>query len=87
MIDSFGRSGRLRLEPGHKPGARRARRRIGPIDRMQSKRSALHLGHVELDEPPPSTLVRHRFGHKAQADAFLQKHMYRAKIGASTTVR
>src|SRR5260370_3819288 len=81
LIDDFERTCRLRLEPGNEPGARRARRRIRPVDRIKSKGCALHLGHVEPDEPSPFDILPHdRFGHVAPADAFLQQHMLPAQI-------
>src|SRR5215472_9676227 len=81
-IGSFGCLRRLSLEPGNEPRARRARRRIRPIDRVQSNEAVLVLGHIELDEPPSlEILAHHWFGHIAPADAFLQQHVLRAEIG------
>src|SRR5262249_59965084 len=42
-IGSFGCLRRLSLEPGNEPRARRARRRIRPIDRVQSNEAVLVL--------------------------------------------
>jgi hypothetical protein len=81
-MGGLGRPYRLSLEPGNEPGARRARWRSGPIDRVQSNGSVLVLSHVELDEPPCfDILAHHRFGHIAPADAFLEQRVFRAEIG------
>jgi len=87
LIGGFGRPRRLSLEPGNEPGARRTRRRIRPVDRLQTIGIALVLGDIEPDEPPSFDIfAHHRLGHVAPADAFLQQHVLRAKIGQAPSV-
>src|SRR4029453_10365907 len=87
-MGGWGRPCRRRLEAGNERGARRARRRIRPVDRVQSNEPVLGLSYFELEEPPsldiPPPL---RFGHIPPADALLQQHGLRAKIGQAPGLR